>query len=94
MGDDRGTPTSMYELVRALEAAIKSAHPDQRRALAETIDAYAEDFPHELYWAIGAQAPTLLSHLVAAIDSACRPESQAKPRAAIRLVDRKPDGNT
>ena len=86
--------TSMYDLASALGAAIKAADPEKRKALAETIDAYAEDFPHELYWAIGAQAPTLLSSLVGAIDSACRPESQSKPRAAIRLVDRKPEGNT
>jgi hypothetical protein len=28
-----------------------------------------------------------------AIDTGCRPESQAKPRGVIRLVDRKPEGN-
>jgi hypothetical protein len=27
------------------------------------------------------------------IDAACRPDAQSKPRAAIRLVDRKPEGN-
>jgi hypothetical protein len=27
------------------------------------------------------------------IDAACRPEAQSKPRGAIRLVDRKPEGN-
>jgi hypothetical protein len=27
------------------------------------------------------------------IDAACRPGSQSKPRAAIRLVHRKPEGS-
>jgi hypothetical protein len=40
-----------------------------------------------------AQAPTLLHHLLSMIDAACRPEAQSKPRSAIRLVDRKPEGN-
>jgi hypothetical protein len=35
----------------------------------------------------------LLNHLINTIDSACRPEAQSKPRPAIRLVDRKPDGS-
>jgi len=30
---------------------------------------------------------------VSTIDAACRPEKQSKPRAPIRLVDRKPEGN-
>jgi hypothetical protein len=27
------------------------------------------------------------------IDAACRPDAQSKPRPAIRLVDRKPEGS-
>jgi hypothetical protein len=87
------TMTGMYELLDAVEAVITAADPAKREALAKTIDAYAEDFPDEFFWAIGAQAPTLLHHLLSAIDAACRPSSQSKPRPAIRLVDRKPEGN-
>jgi len=85
--------TGMWELLDAIEAVIKAADPTKREALAHTIDAYAEDFPDEFFWASGAQAPTLLFHLLNTIDSACRPEAQSKPRPAIRLVDRKPEGN-
>src|SRR5665647_822291 len=86
-------PVSMYELLEAIEAVIKAADPAKREALAHTIDAYADDFPDDFYWAVGPQAPTLLNHLLQMIDASCRPELQSKPRSAIRLVDRKPDGN-
>jgi hypothetical protein len=85
--------TNMYELLDAIEATLAAADPAKREALAATIDAYAEDFPDEFFWATGAQAPTLLYHLLTTIDAACRPSSQSKPRPAIRLVDRKPEGN-
>jgi len=85
--------TSIYELLDAIDAVIKAADPAKREALARTIDAYAEDFPEDLFWATGSQAPMLLHHLLNAIDSACRPEAQSKPRPVIRLVDRKPEGN-
>jgi hypothetical protein len=85
--------TGMYELLDALEEALGTADPNKREALAKTIDAYHEDFPEDFHWAIGAQAPTLLSHLLISIDAACRPEAQSKPRGAIRLVDRKPEGS-
>jgi len=84
--------TGMYELLDAIEDVIKAADPAKRDVLAKTIDAYADDFPDDFYWAIGAQAPTLLNHLLTMIDAACRPDAQSKPRAAIRLVDRKPEG--
>jgi hypothetical protein len=58
-----------------VEAGVKSADPAQRKALAQTIDAYADDFPDEFYWAVGPQAPTFLSHLLFAIDTASRPEA-------------------
>ena len=83
----------IYELFDAVEAVVKSADPAQRKALAQTIDAYADDFPDEFFWAIGAQSPALLNHMLSTIDAACRPEKQLKPRAPIRLVDRKPEGN-
>jgi hypothetical protein len=85
--------TGIYELLDAVEAVIKAADPAKREDLAQTIDAYADDFPDEFYWAIGPQAPTLLNHMLSTIDAACRPEKQSKPRPAIRLVDRKPEGN-
>jgi hypothetical protein len=85
---------SMHELLEAIELVISAADPAKREALAETIDAYAKGpFGEEFVWATGAQSPTLLHHLMIAIDAACRPESQSKPRAALRLVDRKPEGN-
>jgi hypothetical protein len=85
--------TSIYQLLDAIEAVIKAADPAKREALTRTIDAYAEDFPEDFFWATGSQAPMLLHHLLNTIDSACRPEAQSKPRPAIRLVDRKPEGN-
>jgi hypothetical protein len=85
--------TDMYELLDAVEAVVASADPAKRETLAKTIDAYCEDFPEEFFWAIGAQAPTLLHHLMTAIDSASRPDTGSKPRPVIRLVDRKPIGN-
>ena len=84
--------TGIYELIDAIEAVIKAADPAKREALAQTIDAYAEDFPDDFFWAVGPQAPTLLNNMLTMIDAACRPEAQSKPRAAIRLVDRKPEG--
>jgi hypothetical protein len=85
--------TGMYEFLDALEAAIRSAEPTKREALAETLDDYSGDFPEEFYWAIGAQSPALLNHMMMTIDVSCRPESQTKARGVIRLVDRKPEGN-
>jgi hypothetical protein len=85
--------TGDYELLDAIEAVIKAADPAKRAELARTIDAYAEDFPEDFFWAVGPQAPTLLNHMLSMIDAACRPDAQSKPRPAIRLVDRKPEGN-
>ena len=85
-------PTSIYDLLDAVEAVIKAADPAKREALAETIDDFAEDFPEDFFWAVGPQSPMFLHHLLAAIDMACRSEG-SKPRAPIRLVDRKPEGS-
>jgi hypothetical protein len=93
MAEDETDITSMYELLDAIEAVIKAADPAKRKALAQTVDAYAADFPDDFWWAVGPQAPTLLHHLLQMIDAACRPDAQSKPRAAIRLVDRKPEGS-
>jgi hypothetical protein len=85
-------PVGMYDLLEAVEAVIRAADPLKRQTLALTLDGYAEDYPEDFFWAVGAQSPTLLSHLLQTIDSACRPEVQSKARPAIRLVDRKPEG--
>lgn len=90
-GDDDEPLVGMYELLEALEAVIKAADPDKRAALAATIDDYQESFPDEFFWAMGAQSPTLLYYLMTSIDMSCRPEAQSKPRAPIRLVNRKPE---
>jgi hypothetical protein len=83
----------VYELLDAVEAVVKSADPAQRKALAQTLDAYADDFPDEFYWATGVQAPMLLHHLLTSIDIASRPAAQSKARAANRLAESKPEGN-
>ena len=92
--EEDGHCAGMYELLDAVEAVIKGADPAKREALAETIDAHAAGcMGEEFFWAVGPQSPVLLHHLMSAIDAACRLETQSKPRAAIRLVDRKPEGN-
>lgn len=57
----------MYEVLEAVEAAIKSAAPAERAALATTLEHYCDDFPDEFFWAIGPQAPTLLNHLMMSV---------------------------
>ena len=74
----------MYDFLDALEAAIKSADPEKQKALVESIDGYAEHFPDDFDWAVSAQSPTLLSHLMMVIDSASRPDA-SKPRPRVRL---------
>lgn len=93
MQQDNEPITGMYELLEALEEALKASDPAKREALAETIDAYHEDFPEDFHWAIGASSPTLLSHLVMLIDCACRPDAKPRPRGVTRLVDREPEGS-
>ena len=85
--------TDMYDLLEAVEAALAAADPAKCEALAATINAYAEDFPDEFFWATSPQAPALLYHLLGTIDAACRPSARSKPRPVIRLMDRKPEGN-
>jgi hypothetical protein len=88
---DDESVTSMYEVLSALEEALKAADPAKRDALAKAIDVFHEDFPEDFHWAVGVQSPTLLYHLFMSIDGACRPEAQSKPRSVIRLVYRKPE---
>jgi hypothetical protein len=84
--------TGMFEVLDALESALKSAEPEKLEHLAKTLDAYSNDFPDEFFWAVGAQAPSLLAQLVTAIDMASRPDNKKSVRA-IKLADRRPEGN-
>jgi hypothetical protein len=88
-----GPITGMWELLDAMDEVLKAANPEKRKRLAETIDAYSEDFADEFFWATSAQAPALLYHMLNTVDAACRPEAQSKSRPVIRLVDRKPEGS-
>ncbi len=88
-----GPITGMWELLDAMDEVLKAADPEKRKRLAETIDAYSEDFADEFFWATSAQAPALLYHMLNTVDAACRPEAQSKSRPVIRLVDRKPEGS-
>jgi hypothetical protein len=83
----------MYELLDALEEALKSADLAKRRKLAEAIRAYEADLPDEFYWAVGAQSPALLHNLMSSIDASCRPISRSKAGGFIRLAGREPEGN-
>jgi hypothetical protein len=51
----------MYQLLDALEETLRAADPAKREYLAQTLDAYHDDFPDEFHWAIGAQSPALLT---------------------------------
>jgi hypothetical protein len=93
MTDHDGDIIGMYDLLEALEAVIKAADPAKRAKLAEVIDAYSEHFPEEFFWAVGAQSPALLHNLIMMVDASCRSEAQSRPRGAIRLVGRKPEGD-
>lgn len=84
----------MYDVIEALEDVIKASDPAKRAVLAEMLDGYGESFPDEFFWATSAQAPSLLHHLFTAVDWSCRPEAQSKAHAPIRLVTRKPQGDT
>jgi hypothetical protein len=85
--------TDIYNVLDAIEAVITACDPAKRERLAATIDAFAEDFPDDFYWATSGQAPMMLHHILSTIDAACRPTSGSKPRPVIRLVDRKPEGS-
>ena len=80
MAEHEDEVVGVYELLDAIEAVIQAADPAKREILAKTIDAYAEDFPDDFYWAVGPQAPALLNSLLQMIDAACRPGSQSKPQ--------------
>ena len=71
--------TDAWDLLDALKACLHACDPDKRKMLAETLDAYAEDFPDEFFGAVGALAPGLLSGLLISIDTdAATTPSRAK----------------
>jgi hypothetical protein len=52
--------TDMYELLDSIEVIIEAADPAKRKALAQTIDAFAENFPEDFFLGCrpaGADAP-------------------------------------
>jgi hypothetical protein len=85
--------TCMHDVLDALEAAITASDPSKREALSAAIDGYAESFPEDFHWSVGAQAPSLLNHLVMAIDMSCRADARSQPRPSIYLADHEPKGN-
>jgi hypothetical protein len=52
--------TNVYDFLDALGQTIASSDPAKRELLAQTIDAYSNDFPDDFYRSISAQAPLLL----------------------------------
>ena len=78
-------PIGAYDLCKALGEAIEAADPAKRKQLADTIDGYAESFPDEFFWAIGPQAPSLLYHLMLAMDDASHDE-ESKPGPRLRQI--------
>jgi hypothetical protein len=70
--------TGMYELLDAIKAVIEASDPTLQKTLAETFDAYADDFPDEYLWATGAQAPVLLHHLMIS----CQPTTLATAKSS------------
>jgi len=47
-------PTLLFDVLDALEDALKHCAPDKRKALANTLDAYSEDCAEDFWWALGA----------------------------------------
>jgi hypothetical protein len=73
--------------------AVIASDPDKRAALAAAMDGFEQDFLDDFYWAIGLQSPHMLHALMMALNWACRPKDQSKPRPVFRLVDRKKNGH-
>jgi hypothetical protein len=85
-------PTLLFDVLDALEDALKHCAPDKRKALADTLDAYSEDCTEDFWWALGQQSPTMLHMLMTAIVLGCQTGSGTKRNVVVRLV-RKPKGN-
>jgi hypothetical protein len=87
---DEGDITTLFDVLEVLEGVLKHCDPDKRKALADKLDAYQEDFPDDFYWAVGVQSPAMLHHLMMTIDMACRENGGTKRNVVLRLV-RKPE---
>jgi len=59
--------TGIFELLDVVEKVVRSADPALQAELQDTLNAYAQDFPDEFYWAVGVQAPAMLHHLMHAL---------------------------
>jgi hypothetical protein len=44
-----GPITGMWQLLDAMDEVLRAADPEKRKRLAETIDAYSEDFADEFF---------------------------------------------
>ncbi|MGA6963590.1 MAG: hypothetical protein WBZ51_08220 [Xanthobacteraceae bacterium] len=84
-------PTLLFDVLDALEDALKHCAPDKRQALANALDAYSEDCAEDFWWALGQQSPTMLHMLMTTIYSGCQTGSGATRNVVVRL--RKPEGN-
>jgi len=49
-------PTLLFDVLDALEDALKHCAPDKRQALANALDAYSEDCAEDFWWALGQQS--------------------------------------
>ena len=78
--------TGMYDLLAAIEDAIRAADFEKRSALATTLDRYAEDNTRDFFWVTGPQAPALLHHIVLAVDLACRSDAEQRQGRTIRYL--------
>jgi hypothetical protein len=85
-------PTLLFDVLDALEDALKHCAPDKRKALADALDAYSKDCAEDFWWALGQQSPTMLHTLMTAIVSGCQTGSGTERNVVVRLV-RKQEGN-
>ncbi len=70
---------SIFELLDAFGAVIKTSDARKRELLAQTIAAYERDRPEQYRWATGTKAPVFLVELMWVTEQACQP---AKPSLA------------
>ena len=45
-------PTLLFDVLDALEDALKHCAPDKRKALADALDAYSKDCAEDFWWAL------------------------------------------
>jgi len=82
-----------YEMIDALEAAIKASTPEKRAALRDTIDAWSSGpMADDFFWATSPRAPALLHTLMIAVDLAANDDEDKKSRV-VHLRSRRPEGS-